>query len=104
MAAEPLGKEMANVVWPAPEAPAQAIATTATLLGKINSAVEQLVPPGAPIPNDGLGRPTAPLIEGLGLAWNPYTIRSGRTGPWPGLFRGGRQVNLLTIDYGSRRW
>ena len=97
-----LGKEMANVVYRLKRQREQIAAQA--LLGKINGAVGNFNAHLSAYPNVGWEGLATRFVEGLGLAWNPYTIQIEPHDYMAELFQAMSRVNTILIDLDRDVW
>ncbi|HNX71176.1 adenylosuccinate lyase [Rivihabitans pingtungensis] len=97
-----LGKEMANVVYRLKRQREQIAAQP--LLGKINGAVGNFNAHLSAYPNVGWEGLATRFVEGLGLAWNPYTIQIEPHDYMAELFQAMSRVNTILIDLDRDVW
>ena len=97
-----LGKELANVVYRLKRQREQIAAQP--LLGKINGAVGNYNAHLSAYPNVGWEGLATRFVEGLGLAWNPYTIQIEPHDYMAELFQAMSRVNTILIDLDRDVW
>ena len=97
-----LGKEMANVVYRLKRQREQIAAQP--LLGKINGAVGNFNAHLSAYPNVGWEGLATRFVEGLGLAWNPYTIQIEPHDYMAEFFDAIARTNTILIDLNRDVW
>jgi adenylosuccinate lyase len=97
-----LGKEMANVAYRLRRARKQAAAVE--ILGKINGAVGNYNAHLAAYPEVDWPQFAKSFVEGLGLAWNPYTTQIEPHDYVAELLHAMARFNTILIDFDRDAW
>jgi adenylosuccinate lyase len=97
-----LGKEMANIAWRLRRARAQVAAVP--MMGKINGAVGNYNAHFAAYPEINWPATAQSFVEGLGLAWNPYTTQIEPHDYIAELVDAAARFNTILIDFNRDVW